>query len=232
MSSVFFSAVFAILIVFLNSNLRFFTSEKYQSPLICVSSLASHFSVGLNSQIVDAFWIRFLQELDAYNQMAIAEPHLCPDKTSSWHFHIMNVATDLDGKFYELMVHAPLLVAITIGDSKGASILFDKSVANFPNDWKILYRASYQAQIEERNNKKAAELLYRAGKNGAPRWVMSLAGGLYNEAGSRRMAEQIYSELLADEKDVSVAKRLKQKLESKLKNFYEQPPPAPEEKRE
>lgn len=232
MLSALVSAIFAVLILVLNSNMSFLASEKYQSPLICVNALASSFSVGLNTQIVDAFWIRFLQELDAYNQLTIAEPHLCPDKTSSWHFHIMNVAMDLDGKFYELMVHAPLLVAITIGDSKGASILFDKSVASFPSDWKILYRASYQAQIEERDNKKAADLLYRAGKNGAPRWVMSLAGGLYNEAGSRKMAEQIYSELLADEKDTFMAKRLKQKLENKLKNFYTQPPPAPEKKQE
>lgn len=217
-----FSIVLAAGILLVNVNFNSFTSSQYTSPLVCVNSYIKFFSFGQNSQVADFFWMRFLQELDAYNQLSIAKPHLCPDNTSSWHFHIMNAAVDLDSKFYELAVYAPLLISITIGDSKGASVLFDKAVANFPNDWRVLYRASYQAQIEERNKKKAADLLYRAGKNGAPSWVMSLAGGLYNATGERKMAEQIYTELLKDSKDEHVAKRLKEKLDNKLKNYFDE----------
>jgi hypothetical protein len=210
----------------LNLKLPSFVSSNLKSPLICVNNHIKYLSFGNNSQIADLFWIRFLQELDAYNQLTIAEPHLCPDKTSSWHFHIMNVAFDLDKKFYEVMAVAPLLISVTIGDSVGSSKLFDKAVENFPDSWVILYRASYQAQVEEKNNKKAADLLYRAGKNGAPPWVLSLAGGLYNEEGDRRMAEQIYNELLKDEKDEAVAARLKQKLDNKLKNLFKPVSPS------
>lgn len=207
-------------VIAMNANLKFVVSDSYKSRLVCVNNYIKYFSFGNNSQIADVFWMRFLQELDAYNELNIAEPHLCPDKISSWHFHIMNVAMDLDKKFYEVMVYAPMLVSITIGDSAGASVLFDKSVVNFPEDWRILYRASYQAQIEERDHKKAADLLYRAGKHGAPGWVMSLAGGLYNETGNRQMAEQIYKELLETNSDPEVAKRLKMKLENKLQNYH------------
>ena len=219
----FISTLFAIAIFFLNVNLKLLTSNKYETSLICVSEHTKDFVVGFENQVVDFFWIRFLQELDAYNELAIAEPHLCPDKVSSWHFHIMNVAFDLDKKFFELYVHAPLLVGITIGDVKGASVLFDKSVVAYPNDWRILYRAAYQAMLEEQDKPKAAELLYRAGKNGAPNWVMSLAGGLYNESGQRQLAEQIYNELLGDAKTENAANRLKQKLDKKIKNFNIQP---------
>lgn len=219
-----FSTLLSILLAFsifsINFKIGSFGLKNYDQKLICVSNYIKYFSFGFNSSVADTFWIRFLQELDAYNQLEVAEVHLCPDKISSWHFHIMNVAFDLDTKFFEIMVHAPLLVSVTINDPKGASILFDKSVSNFPNDWRILYRASYQAQIEEKDFKKAADLLYRAGKNGAPGWVMSLAGGLYNEAGNRRMAEQIYSELIKDLKDDETARRLRMKLDSKIKNYF------------
>jgi tetratricopeptide (TPR) repeat protein len=214
----FFLAFFIFLI---NLNISSIGLKNYDQRLICVNNYIRYFSFGLENSIVDGFWILFLQELDAYNQAEIAEPHLCPDRTSSWHFHIMNVAFDLDSRFYEIMTHAPLLISVTINDPKGASVLFDKSVANFPNDWRILYRASYQAQIEERNFQKAANLLYRAGKSGAPGWVMSLAGGLYNQVGNRKMAEQIYEELIKESKDEETAQRLKLKLENKLKNYFD-----------
>lgn len=219
----FLSTLLAALILFLNLNLKTLTSDKYESALICVSEYSKYYTVGFANQVVDFFWVRFLQELDAYNQLTIADPHLCPDKTSSWHFHIMNVAFDLDTKFFEMYVHAPLLVGITIGDIAGASILFDKSVVVYPDNWRILYRAAYQAMIEEKNKPKAADLLYRAGKHGAPTWLLSLSGGLYNESGDRQMAERIYGELLSDTKNEEAAKRLKQKLDKKMKNFFIQP---------
>ena len=155
MINLFISTILSIVVVITNLNLSKFISTNYDSRLICVNEYTEYMSFGFNTQIADMFWIRFLQELDAYNQLVIAEPHLCPDKTSSWHFHIMNVAFDLDSKFYELFVYAPLLISVTIGDSKGSSILFDKAVANYPDDWRILYRAAYQAQIEEKDYKKS-----------------------------------------------------------------------------
>lgn len=220
------SAILSIVVVTTNLNLSKFISSNYDSRLICVNEYTEYMSFGFHTQIADMFWIRFLQELDAYNQLVIAEPHLCPDKTSSWHFHIMNVAFGLDSKFYELFLYAPLLISVTIGDSKGASVLFDKAVANYPDDWRILYRAAYQAQIEEKNMQKAADLFYRAGKNGAPRWVMSLAGGIYNETGHRQLAVQIYTELIKDSKDQEAATRLRAKLDNKLKNYFK--PKEPE----
>lgn len=230
MVSAFGSLLIAGLLFFLNLNIKDFLPAQYQSRLICVNNYTKFLSFGNDPQIADAFWIRFLQELDAFNTLTIAEPHLCPDKTSSWHFHIMNIAIDIDPKFYEVTLNAPLLISVTIGDAKGASILFDKAVKNYPNDWMILYRASYQAQIEERDHKKAADLLYRAGKNGAPKWVMSLAGGLFNEVGDRVMAEKIYAELLKDLKDEELAKRLKLKLDNKIKNYYDSNTPKSDDK--
>lgn len=220
MRSVFVFTALAIFICLVNGQLNKLVIHKHDSQLICVSQASQFFSVGFETQISDSLWIRFLQELDAFNENGIAKAHLCPNSTLSWHFHIINLGMTLDPKFYEMAVIAPLLVSTLVGDSQGASTLFDLAVKAFPNDWRVLYRASYQAQIEEGNKSKAADLLYRAGNEGAPVWVKSLAGGLYNEDGNRGMAEKIYQELLMDEKNGDVADRLKRKLDNKLKNFY------------
>lgn len=188
--------------------------------LVCISEYSKYFSFGNNAQFADFLWIRFLQEIDAFNEYKIAEAHLCPDQVSSWHYHIINLSMDLDPKFIEMSAVAPLLVSITISDAVGASKLFDKAVENFPNDWRILYQASYQAQIEEKNLKKAAELLYRAGQNGAPRWVLSLSGGLYNEIGMKAFADSVYNYLESKFPDDPNTKRLKDKLDNKIKNYF------------
>ena len=226
MTTFILSSVIGFFLIAVNLKLDQLVPDKYQSRLVCVNEYIKYFSFGNNNQIADFFWIGFLQELDAFNELKISDTHLCPDNTSSWHFHIINVAMDLDSKFHELALYAPLLISVTISDSKGASILFDKAVANYPDDWKILYRAAFQAQIEEKNKAKAADLLYRAGQKGAPKWVMSLAGGFYNESGNRAMAEQIYSELISEAKDPETAQRLRKKLDHKLKNSFESGAPA------
>lgn len=216
-----FSSILFSIILLLNFNIKNITSPENGGRLICISSHTRNFSFGTDSQLADMFWLRFLQEIEQYNELKIAKQNLCPDGLSSWHFQLINVAMDLDSKFYEMISIAPLVISITISDSKGASVLFDKAVGFFPNDWRILFQASYQAQLEEKNYKKAADLLFRAGKNGAPKWVFSLAGGLYNQLGQESLAKAIYVYLSENLPDDEVTKRLKDKLENKIKNFYE-----------
>lgn len=208
------------LLLLLNTKISSYTSSLNGGRLICVNEYTKYFSFGNDSQIADFFWLRFLQEIDAFNEFKIDDSHLCPDKTTSWHYHIVNIAMDLDSKFYELASVAPLVISITISDSMGATKLFDKAVENFPNDWRILFQASYQAQFEEKNLKKAADLLYRAGQNGAPRWVLSLSGGLYNELGMKAFANSVYGYLESKFPDDPNTKRLKDKLDNKIKNYF------------
>lgn len=217
----FFSFIIFIFISIVNYFfINSLTSPSDRGRLVCVSEYTKYFSFGNSTQLSDLFWLRFLQEVDAFNEFKIAEAHLCPDKTSSWHYHTINLGMELDPKFYEMAAIGPLIISVTISDSAGASKLFDKAVKNFPNDWKILYQASYQAQFEEKNLKKAADLLFRAGQNGAPRWVMSLSGGLFNEAGMRDFADGVYKYLQSHFPDDPNTKRLKDKLDNKVKNYF------------
>lgn len=215
-----FLGLFSLILV-LNFNISKLLTPTNGGQLICVDKIVKSLSFSFDSQIADLLWLNFLQEIDAYNEGKIADQYLCLDGSSSWHFHVLDIAIDLDNKFYELMAVGPLVVSITINDSKGATLLFDKAVKNFPNDWRILYQASYQAQFEEGNLKKAADLLYRAALNGAPRWTYSLAGGLYSQVGMKQASESIYFLLKEKFPDDEVTKRLKSKLENKIKNFFE-----------
>lgn len=195
-------------------------TSSSRGHLVCVSEFTKNFSFGNNPQISDLLWIRFLQEVDAYNQGKVAEDHLCPDKSSSWHYHIINLAMELDPKFIELALNGPLLVSITINDRVGASNLYNKAIKNFPNDWRILYQASYQALIEEEDLPKAADLLHRAAILGAPLWVYSLAGGVYNHLGQAKIAESIYEYLSINFPENEATHRLKKKLLNKQNNFF------------
>lgn len=216
-----YGLIAVIIIAYINFYvIKNYTTSENGGRLVCVSEYTKYFSFGNSIQLADLFWLRFLQEVDSFNELKIADSHLCPDKTSSWHYHTISVAMQMDPKFYIMAAVAPLLVSITISDSVGATKLFDKAVENFPNDWRILYQASYQAQIEEKNLKKAAELLYRAGQNGAPRWVLSLSGGLYNELGMKAFADSVYSYLESKFPDDPNTKRLKDKLDNKIKNYF------------
>ena len=63
-----------------------------------------------------------------------------------------------------------------------------------------------------KDKKKAADLFIRAGRNGAPPWVFSLAGGLYNESNERDAAEAVLAEMIKTEVDPNIIKRLEDKL--------------------
>lgn len=119
-----------------------------------------------------------------------------------WAFKYLDAITDLAPRFrMPYAVGAGALTVLT-EDHLGAKIIYDKALKNFPNDWPILYRAAYLYLFEFQDMEKAAELLYRAGQNGAPDWVQSLAARLYTQAGRALLGVSIleeYKKTLASE---------------------------------
>lgn len=143
-----------------------------------------HLHFGFNEVMADLFWLRAIQDFDyCENQLA---QNLCAGK--GWLFRTLDLVTDLSPQFRMPLATGPLALSVIISDIEGASLLFDKAVKRFPQDWKIAYRASYHALYEEKNETKAAALLLQAGQHGAPQWVYSLAARLYSENGRRDLA--------------------------------------------
>lgn len=105
-----------------------------------------------------------------------------------------------------------------ISDIGGATKIFDKGVKQFPNDWRLLFFAGYQYAIEVKDKQKAAELLSRSAKNGAPSWVFSLAGKLYSEAGNITLAEKVLDDMKASHQNKEMIEKLEAKIASAKQN--------------
>ncbi|MBS1970782.1 MAG: hypothetical protein JSU04_10765 [Bdellovibrionales bacterium] len=156
----------------------------------------------------DFLWIRAIQDFD-YCDQQIAK-NLCVGK--GWLYRMLNAITELSPKFRMPYATGAVALSVMVSDVEGAAQIFDKGVREFPNDWPILYRAAYHSLYEVKDKKKAADLFIRAGRNGAPPWVFSLAGGLYNESNDRVAAEAVLAEMIKTEVDPIIIKRLEDKL--------------------
>lgn len=169
-----------------------------------------HFTFGHKDVSADFLWIRAIQDFD-YCDQQIAQ-NLCVGK--GWLYQMLNAITDLSPKFRMPYATGAIALSVMVSDIPGAARIFDKGVEQFPNDWPILYRAGYHYLYEVRDKKKAADLFIRAGRNGGPPWVFSLAGGLYNETNDRGAAEAVLAEMIKTEVDPAIIKRLQEKLEN------------------
>jgi tetratricopeptide (TPR) repeat protein len=169
-----------------------------------------HFTFGHREVTADILWVRAIQDFD-YCDQQIAR-NLCIGK--GWLYQMLNAITDLSPKFRMPYATGAVALSVMVSDIDGAARIFDKGVENFPTDWPILYRAGYHYLYEVKDKKKAADLFIRAARNGAPPWVYSLAGGLYNESNQRAIAEKILQEMIKTEVDPAIIKRLSEKLEN------------------
>ncbi|WP_374079017.1 tetratricopeptide repeat protein [Bdellovibrio bacteriovorus] len=175
--------------------------------------LIERFSFGFHESIADALWIRTLQDFD-YCEQKIAE-NVC--KNESWLFKMLDAVTTLSPNFRMPYAAGALALTIIISDIDGATKIFDKGVAAFPNDWAILYRAAYHYLYEVKDKKRAAELLVRAAQNGAPPWLYSLAGRLYSDSGHLELAESLLQDMIRNNQEPGLIKRLQDKINS-MKN--------------
>ncbi len=107
-----------------------------------------------------------------------------------------------------------LALSVLVSDINGASKIFDKGVKAFPHDWNLLYKAGYHYLYEVKDKKRAAELLLQSFQNGGPFWLASLANRLYVDSGDTAAAEALIQQMIREEKDPQLIKRMQQKLDS------------------
>jgi hypothetical protein len=199
------------------SFLLIFFSQLYASKgllerprdLIAPPAGIEHFTFGHRDVVADVLWIRAIQDFD-YCDQKIAQ-NLCVGKT--WLYKMLNAITELAPQFRMPYATGAVALSVMVSDVEGAARIFDKGAVYFPNDWPILYRAGYHYLYELKDKKTAAGLFIRAARNGAPSWVYSLAGGLYNDANEKSVAEAILQEMIKSEQDPVIIKRLREKLE-------------------
>lgn len=206
----FFIPIF-ILITWLSSHVIFSKSyDRFNEPYIPPPQAIRHLTAGFHIQLADSFWLRAVQDFD-YCSKKISE-NLC--EGNSWLYSILDLATTLDSGFEPTMYQTGgLALSVLVSDVEGASKIFSRAMRVHPDNWQILYGAAYHALYEEKDKKKASKLYLRAFEKGAPSWTQVLAGRLASEGGDSEFAERILEDMIAQNKDENLVKRLKTKLE-------------------
>lgn len=184
--------------------------DMTQKQFIAPPPMIERMTFGYGEVMADLLWIRAVQDFD-YCDQQVGE-NVC--RNNSWLYLMLDAITTLSPKFRVPYAAGALALTVIITDIDGATKIFDKGVKAFPNDWPILYRAAYHYMYEVKDNKRAAELLIQAGKNGAPPWVFTLAGRLYSDAGNLELAESVLQDMINTEQDPVLIKRLQDKIQS------------------
>lgn len=202
-------ALFLICILGVYSSLKWQVDElNYKPQYAAPPPEIVYFHFGFNHILSDSLWIRSLQDV-SYCDSPLTN-QICKGK--SWLYHIFNVITDLDPHFQIVYRIGGLVLSVIISDIEGASLLFDKGVKLYPDDWRLTYRAAYHAIYEENNKEKAAILLKLAAENGAPPWVFALAGRMWADSGRKELAEHLLLEMKRNNVEPWIIERLEKKI--------------------
>lgn len=183
---------------------------QVQRQLIAPPPYIEHLSFGYREVVADIMWIRALQDFD-YCDQQIAE-NVC--RNNSWLYQMLESITNLSPHFRIPYAAGSLALTVILTDVEGATKIFEKGIAQFPNDWPMLYRAAYHYLYEVGDKNRAAELLIRAGKSGAPPFVFALAGRLYSDTGKRELAESMLEQMIREKQDPELIERLRKKIQT------------------
>lgn len=211
-----------------NFNTHWNTEFNEQRTYVNPTKSVKYFSLGYQDVMADSFWLRVIQdygmcehgrrkEQGAEDQARIGKDRV-RDCKKGWVFRMLDVITDLAPKFRMPQATGGLMLSVIVDDIQGASVIFDKAVRNFPDDWSILYRAAYHALYEEENNEKAAGLFRRAAEHGAPFWVTSLSAKLYAKSDRAAFAIKVLKDYMEKYKD-SLTEVQMDRLKNRLKEL-------------
>lgn len=207
------TAVALITLIIATSLVSSLTSTPLQSrknsTFLIPPQRLSLMTFGYNENAADSLWLRLIQDIDhceSKNSKGICEAD------RGWVFHMLDTITHLTPKFRAPYSFGATVLSVLVGDREGAREIFDRALENFPNDWILQYRAAYHSLEEMKNPERAAELLRSAGKNGAPKWVFSLASRLYTNEGKAALATSVLQDLLAQDPNSPLAERIRTRL--------------------
>lgn len=206
-----------ILITWLSSHVFFSKSyNRFDESYIAPPKAIQHFTAGFKIQVADSLWMRAVQDFDhCSNRLA---ENVC--EGNSWLYSVLDLASTLDSRLEPVMYQTGgLALSILVGDVEGGAKILERGSRVYPDSWLIAYAAGYHALYEEKNKTKAARYYLRASEKGAPDWTRVLAARLASEGGDIEFADKILEDMIAQNQDEKLIKRLKLKLqEAKTQN--------------
>lgn len=193
------------------------------------------FTFGFSESMADSFWLRWIQDSDSCQTYLKPVEYFSPSTNiddrlyvprykncdNSWAYKMLDVVTKLAPKFKMPYLAGGISLSVLTEDYAGATVIFERGLAAYPDDWSIAYRAAYHYLFDLKKPERAAELLIQAKANGAPSWLESLAARLYSESGQIEIGISVlenYRKGVTEEEALkSIDKRLSE-LRKKLAN--------------
>ncbi len=212
---------------------------KVNSAYLAPPQHIKQFSFGYDESLADSIWLRVVQDIDYCDKKALGgasaahveqadqvvknnsdmiqkggfranDTDRCRDQ--SWVYSMLDAVTTLAPRFRIPYSVGGTLLSVIVRDYGGASIIFDRGVARFPNDWQLEYKSAFHYLYDMDDKKKAAALLVQAANNGGPQWLFSLAAKLYTAEGQAFIAKSVIQQLLDRDPQARFAERLKERL--------------------
>tara|TARA_B100001971_G_scaffold213155_1_gene245500 strand:+ start:89049 stop:89867 length:819 start_codon:yes stop_codon:yes gene_type:complete len=202
------------LLFFLTSNYLHFLEKK---PIIKVSKqdssinfnddLINLFALGQQRLISNVFWISTLLESDLQ--------HYKKKDLNNWLFLRFNTISKLDPLFLMNYQFGGQYLSIVKDDLKGASIIFEKGLKHYPEDYRLLYYAGFLYAFELFDYKRAIEIYETLIEtNQAPGFIKSLVIKLkHQEVGDLNLTYDLLKETLkTSQEGTTLYKKLKRDL--------------------
>jgi tetratricopeptide (TPR) repeat protein len=222
---------------FLNTPIKTANEGKFLAP---PPEHIEKFEFGFRESIADSLWLRWIQDSDScqtyLSPMKIIEnPEAGYEESDklvrnirykncdhSWGFKMLDAVSKLAPRFKMVYWAGPITLSVVVEDYEGASVIFNRGLEVYPNDWILLYRAAYHFLYDRQDLTRAAELMQRAGENGAPIWVQSLAARLYTKAGQIELGIQSLENYLKGIEKPEARESVEKRLAELRKQLAEQ----------
>lgn len=157
---VYFKNIYTFCIALIFLGVASSVSQHIHKPSITISKQED--SWHLNTEMIQKFHLGFkrLQSSVIWISTIIESDveHYKKRDLNSWMFLRFSTISVLEPRFYENYSFGGIYLSVVKDDLEGASVIYQKGLAQYPNDFKLLRDSSYHFFYEAKNFDKAYEI--------------------------------------------------------------------------
>jgi hypothetical protein len=125
--------------------------SKQDSAINFNNTFLTFMSAGNKRLVTDLLWIETLIESDL--------EHYKKNDLNNWMYLRFDAISVLDPLFYENYLYGGQFLSIVKDDLQGASLIYEKGLLHYPDDYSLNYSAGFNYYFELGNSKRGVELL-------------------------------------------------------------------------
>ncbi len=163
-------------------------------------------SLGYKEFAADLLWLKVIQFVGGKDQTG---------KGYDWLYHVLDVVTDLDPKFFEAYQFGTMALSI-LGDNADQSVLLlQKGVTHISDRWELYFYLGFNYYYFLEDFKNAAAYMQRASEfPGHPEYVVGLTARLYAESQSPATGLAFMEKVYQSTDDPMIRERLKKMMDA------------------